>query len=109
MSIDWSRPIQTKDGRKARYLGKVIDVTYPHVIALPSNSGGEYVTQVPDSGGVHGIENVPERFSFERYVNVYKTGCELHKTRSHADGCAGESRIARIRVTIAGNVGQFDE
>lgn len=117
MSIDWSKPIQTKDGRKAELLKTLKNdvVKWPHVVYV-DGVNYDYITHAKDSGETNTsteLENAPERFSFERWVNVYPDGRVYDfggsTSRAAADRVADNSRIACIRVTIAGNVGQFDE
>lgn len=65
MSVDWSKPIQTEDGDKARLLcAAVNDPKYPVAVAV-THSGKEYVRQYtldgyPD-GNIPNIINVPPR------------------------------------------------
>lgn len=79
--IDWTKPIQTRDGLKARYLGTVIDGSdFPHVVAVASESrpGLENWAFASDSGVVTGISSVYDIFNGplieERWLNVYGVG-----------------------------------
>ena len=46
--VDWSKPIQTRDGRKARLLGTAVNERlglHTKVVCIPENNSGEYRTE----------------------------------------------------------------
>jgi hypothetical protein len=51
MSVDWTRPIQTRDGRKARYMGRMECKGDCILVAVRnSDSSEEYATTRAESG-----------------------------------------------------------
>ena len=54
--VDWTKPIQTRSGHKARYLGSLIGGL--HVVAIRDNDSHE--TLLKDWGDGCWIINVPE-------------------------------------------------
>lgn len=107
MSVDWSRPIQTRDGRPARLLGE-LNVKqgnpYKKVVAVISEYGTHERAIICRSDGVAQrkgprITNVPRKHV--RWVNMYdyRDGISgLYSSREAADRGAIESRIACIRI-----------
>lgn len=81
MAIDWTKPLRTKDGRKARFLGtrKTLG-EFTHIVAVEGSLGQheEFVhyyrpdgTYPYNTGGENKtLENIPERVS--RYMLVDK-------------------------------------
>lgn len=80
--IDWNKPIQTRDGRPAKFLAKLERETCPYVFAV-GEGNDQFIASCGDdgrviAGDVSGIDpvNVPEEFLSEPvYVNVYE--CNL--------------------------------
>lgn len=106
--IDWTKPVQTRDGRSVRilctdgcvnewpivgYIGKDVMPT----AWRPSGSVGQ-----PTAKYSGDLINVPEKRV--AWVNIY---ANQSPTRQHADDVGHSSRIACIRVEY--EVGQFDE
>ena len=124
--IDWTKPIETLVGGPARLLGQIDRACYPYVVAVSAISPGrESVYLADDMGrvppGGEFIRNVaPKRFRREVWVNLYAEGsghseCDMgHPRRSVYSaiqaGATTRSRpIARKRIIIEGNEGEFDE
>lgn len=122
--IDWTKPLEVIDasgkvieGATARYLGTLnADLAYPHVLAIADHGEDERAQTATNEGTVRSntrIRNVAETFEVLIYANIY------HEPYGFRFGTVGEkktcdmmrdpSRIACIRVTISGKVGQFDE
>lgn len=65
--IDWTKPIQTKDGKPARVIATDIDSDYPIAVAFKSSPRMEYVHAFTQVGWTYSngkniqIVNVPER------------------------------------------------
>lgn len=77
MSIDWTKPIQTNGGRKARLLGTFANQNgNGHVVAVDIGNGNERIQSCYPHGGTghhedvsEHIINAPERS--ERFINIY--------------------------------------
>lgn len=117
MAIDWSKPIQTDedDPRSARVL--CTDYVSPHglpvVAAVMSANGTENLWSCSLDGSVVGdawrFRNVPEKLSREVWVNLYQDCAYGYSSRKVADVNRSDNRLACIKTTITGHVGQFDE
>lgn len=76
--IDWSKPIQTSGGYKARLVGTLARQFRPRLVAYMTKNGEENSISVSESGRAVGddvgspydIINTPEKKP-ERWVNVY--------------------------------------
>lgn len=116
-TIDWTKPIQTRDGRKARVISTSANVNYyndmgaapQQVIAVfetGSRDGSETVgsffldgrfTTVP---APHDLENCPE--TFDRFLNVYPDGVgDMRITVEDANNAIGnDRRVALYKFTF---------
>lgn len=113
--FDYTKPARTKEGREARFIGKIENKTYPLVFAVKDFDGIEVAdTYTLDGGYNHtgiktcdDLENIPEKHV--RYINVYSLDNTfvVKRTREEADEDADEDRTACIRVEFED--GQFDE
>lgn len=107
MTIDFDKPVQTRDGKAVTILTtERADNTYPVVglindkhICLFTEEGWVY-----DDGREHDLDlmNVPVKHTRKIWLNVYpaKHDVAAHGERGAADACAGPDRIACIPVTI---------
>jgi len=119
MAIDWTKPVQTRGGRKVRVLcTDAPDSQYP-VIGLIDGSGDPETWTI---GGVYAangatsnldIINTPDPpVTVTRWVNVYsggRSGClhsDLLPDRATADRHACPDRIACVPVTITYRPGE---
>ena len=101
--IDWTKPIETTDGRKCRYMGtyKQCGLQW-HVIAVDVGNGNETLWIVMDDGRKNSSEpvsvrNVPEKH--EAWLNcVGKAVKTIWPSRDIADKYATPDRTACIRV-----------
>jgi hypothetical protein len=101
-TVDWNKPIQTRDGQPAR-LVTVIKGVYGHVVVVNEGS----VIKVTSAGLFQGepytdpldIINVPpKKRTGEAWLNVYPDDAAVHDTRALADTMANPNRIACVRV-----------
>ena len=72
--IDWNKPLQTKDGRKAELIREVKDEFYPYAVCIRYHPNLEIVVMVDKKGLIADedfiIENVPEKPKTV-WVNLY--------------------------------------
>ena len=107
MTFDPTKPVQTRDGRKARIVSdKVSRGGYKYIAIISEESGDEWSGTFISDGSYYAsgdachrdLINVPEKR--EMWVNVYE-GCDIlvrHESRDSADSNATGNRIACIRV-----------
>lgn len=111
-SIDFTKPIQTRDGRKVRYLHTLEgDNEYRVVsICVAKEDGQEEIVRHTLAGGYYDDEeesqndlvNVPEKKTL--WVNIYPgtnlgvTGVVAHGSRGQADAHGSPSRVACVQV-----------
>jgi hypothetical protein len=114
-AVDWSKPLQTRDGRKARLLGVINARRRTHVVAITMLSGLEiesrhYPTGLKNESSANckdDIINTTERIKREVWLNVYESGgITPWADKDTADTHALEGRIACVRVQIDCNVGE---
>ncbi len=119
MTLDPTKPVQTRDGRKARIIATDRNGSYYPIIALVSSKNSKeeiIVSYRPNGSEVDGLSlrpldliNVPEER--ELWVNVYNnTYSTTHPDQEQADRSTslhGYTRIARLRIRFT--VGQMDE
>ena len=112
-SLDLTKPVQTRDGRKVRVLCTDGPGELPVVGFIEDNVT---TTQWPVGGEYYGgalrnfdLVNTPAApRTFERWFNVYKSGSSFdHATREDADNMTYPDRIARKRVVFT--EGEWDE
>lgn len=120
--IDWSKPLQTVDGRKARLIGRV-DSSFPHVVAIEGyfRSHSEQIVQYSDSAasklgikvvsgtalvmatepGLDALCNPPQKIKRTFWLNLYPQGDPVvHCSREAADASASGNRVACQSVTV---------
>lgn len=111
MTVDWTKPLRTKDGRKARFLGtrKTLG-EFTHIVAVEGSLGQheEFVhyyrpdgTYPYNAGGENkDLENVPERVS--RFTLVHKDPTvwgykTVNAARHHTDALwSNVYRVVRV-------------
>lgn len=120
--VDWTKPVEDINGVEAE-VTRISDngTAYPVSVrvrrAACDGSKVTYLHNVTLDGRLRTtderpyIRNVPEEFERTVWVNVYeeRAGRRAHSSRKRADLAADEDRIACIKTTITGTVGQFDE
>ena len=108
--INWEKPIQTRDGRKARVVRTDVKSDHYSVICLVTQeSGDEFVITCHHDGSRDttfagheaDIINAPEKRTIEGWVNVYESGHsgDFHSTKEYADATSGRKRIACVHVS----------
>jgi hypothetical protein len=120
MSIDWSKPIQTRAGRPARVIcADRADALRPVVVLIRGESGDELVASVTRAGTYRttsapdgaDIINVPE--PVEYWTNIYQTSNGAHfnsplftSAAVAAQGAAAHSSkcLRTLKLTITGEV-----
>lgn len=107
MAFDPEKPVQTRDGRKARILCADRSGTDLPIIALREARGIEIVETYAADGTIYGtgtkndldLINIPEKRVYERWVNVYPDNISWsHRSRVEADGYQKNGRIACIHI-----------
>ena len=114
--FDPTKPVQTRDGRKARIVcTDNIHHKFPIVGLITERCGEEVPNLFMSSGRYHNEDeesrndliNIPEKHV--RYLNIYEDG--LYSTpfefKEDADRCSGSNRTGRIRIEYED--GQFDD
>ncbi len=109
MSIDFDKPVQTRDGREVRiYTTEGKTKNYPVIGELRSDgcwhirtwtSGGRAAVGLKDEGG--DLINVPEKHTV--WINFYRGAASMsfhHADKASADEAVTEGRIACIEVTF---------
>lgn len=109
--IDWNKPLQTKEGHRAR----VIDRSYktgsggPIYVVITGEPGFEVLrTYTPEgqyyTGVAHellDLENVPEETVTECFFNTYVLGVgPTYSTLREADKFAHKDRTGVVRITL---------
>lgn len=114
MSVDWDKPIQTRSGKKARFIGMRNHPTYPRVVAVTHytdrhcTNAYEHIDTYTEDGIAYkeqmqhpnDIINVPERHVL--WLNCYSGAegevahCYWHESREGADHWASSNRNRRI-------------
>lgn len=107
--VDWTKPIQLRDGTPARLVGVLKNHRRPRVIACVRHDGVEVVHQVGEDGYCDyeraSITNVPVTRTV--YLNFYDAGtdcvpiCSVHDTKELADSVGGGCmvKVACVKVT----------
>lgn len=112
--IDWTKPVQTRDGRKVRVLCTDMKQRTSPVAGLITSSDGEEYQQswgadgllAPRCKGAADLINVPEKRVV--WVNMCKDGVSgCFTSRGLANLGAYSSREACVRIEY--EVGQYDE
>lgn len=114
MTFDPTKPVQTRDGRSARIICTDKKGEAPIVALVSAISGDSEITYsffldgsfyCDDGTYPLDLVNTPEEKTL--WLNVYHDGVVNHLTKEVAERCAGQNRIACIKVTY--KEGQFDD
>lgn len=82
-NVDWTKPIQTRDGRKARVICTDAKKSRSVIVLVENSSGGEHVHDYEDNGSHYSVNseahvldviNVPEKRTWKGWINVYENG-----------------------------------
>lgn len=113
--FDPTRPVQTRDSRRARIICTDMKGQGPIVALVTNENGGEIAYLFTAHGrfisggyyhGPDGLDliNIPARIHQEAWANVYFHGAVLHSTRKEADEVteapAAMRRLACIPIII---------
>ena len=108
MTVDWTKPIQTRNGRPARLLGVLDSSGINHIVAVRIGEFELMREHLCDGKAASGlgahndIINVPpEPKRFVRWVNLYANGEAGYPfaTRAEAD-CQAYNRIGCRRIEL---------
>lgn len=105
MTLDITKPVQTRDGKPARIVCTDMKGTFPVVALVTQKSGNEVVNSYDSNGVYHtfsgksdnDLVNIPERV--ERWLNVYPprvlhlVETQYEKSLSDANSVASMDRI----------------
>lgn len=115
--IDWTKPIQQRDGGWAAL--KKLDEEAGLAIVVREAFGAAYVSNEvdiltgvawPNGRAPYDIINVPETRTLDFWVNINQGGGhEAYSSKTDADEGAGEERIACIHVVQEYAVGEGPE
>lgn len=112
MSIDFTKPLQTRDGKKVRLLCTDAREPYP-VIALIEETKlpGCFTSDGRDTRGSESswdLINVPEEVMVDRWMNVYPESAFVYNTKELAIGARDKGSVTlHIKRTVP--VGHVDE
>lgn len=103
--IDWTRPVQTRDGRQVKIYAMDVKGRFPvHgcVEGVENPLGWTKDGSYMESGCPNNFDivNAPRRVRVERWINVYQDGCTggLCESRDSADASASTAAICgRVR------------
>jgi len=104
MTFDPSKPVQTRDGHKARVLCTDLDGPKPIGAGIYLSGGSmEFLYSYLSSGRLDDatpngddLVNAPEKRTV--WINFYRTGATLYYTRKEADKYATLDRLSCIEV-----------
>jgi hypothetical protein len=103
MTFDPTKPVQTRDGRKARILAADIKNVYPILAVIEETSGREVADTFKSDGRIlvngeshSDLINIPEKTT--SFVNMYAR--EGYKTLQEAKCYQGDNCIGVIEMTI---------
>lgn len=111
-TIDWSKPVRTRDGRAVRVLCTDCESPsgYPVVALVKDSYGydrvqsytleGKYRRTVSENP--NDLENVPEVTNL--WVNVYTNDISGHTSKKEAEYWAENGRVALLRLTIVDGI-----
>lgn len=106
--IDWTKPLQTMDGRPARLLGKLETDTFPMVVAIKRADGREFEACYTEDGFYYlgkvtdtcDLRNVPTKKSRRVWINVYPEWQAAYQSKEEADRNAHSDRLACIETVL---------
>jgi len=105
--LDFTKPLQTRDGKKVRIYATNGQSARPIHGATLDADGWHSHSWLPDGTFVETMTPYPldlvqvrPEFRQEGWVNVYPSGLAFHKTRKAANGGAGVDRIACVPFTL---------
>lgn len=109
--FDPTKPVQTRDGRKARIIcTDRRDVIFPIVALIEEGdmdrvltyyANGSHEKQPSDAD----LINVPAEFERAQWVNVYPLAIAFWDSKETADHGASPGRIACVQIVVKGKEG----
>jgi hypothetical protein len=113
MTFDPTKPVQTRDGRKARIIATDLDAEQNIVAIVEGPDGKEYVETYCPNGHlvknkvtVSDLINIPEKIT--RWGNIYKPyfldAICIHDTRSMAEEHKDEDRVGLLELTFENGI-----
>ena len=113
MSFDPTKPVQTRNGHKARILTTDLNNSYPIIAAITEPPGIEFTYAYLSDGRAHrhgnsncDLINIPEKIT--HFLNLYPEGepteslnVFAHTTLSDALHNGTTSRLGTLEITIA--------
>ncbi len=111
--LDLTKPVQLRDGRPVRIVCTDADSDHPIIGYIPGvNVNLSYrwrkdgtASRVIVNSGMD-LVNAPEPFEREIWANIYGTDAfSIWTNKEGADAYCGPNRIACVKITIKGNVG----
>lgn len=101
--IDWNKPIQTKDGRKARHLGFLNCNGHEHVVAV-GGAAGEYLITVADDIAYCDLMNVPERVLRYYFLGPYFGEEDYEEAKRYQKQRKDNTTMMKAEFDSAGNL-----
>jgi hypothetical protein len=113
-AVDWSKPIQTRDGRKAEFLRELAGRDDPFAAAVMDKDGREAVLFYFADGRLLSLDespsdiiNTPERIKREVWLTLYRSGdISTDETEEAAKANRDKDRVACVRVQIDCAIGE---
>ena len=112
MSIDFTKPLQTRDGKKVRLL--CTDAREPYPVVVLYEDTKDVGLRTSDGKCLVGIScaadlmNVPEQVTVDRWMNVYPESAFVYNTKELAIGARDKGSVTlHIKRTVP--VGHVDE
>ena len=95
--VDWTKPVQTRDGREAQVFATDMGGEFPVLVRWKNGSGWNYGVKTLDGktyldgyeNCVVDIVNAPRKVKIERWMNVFANGKAwtfLHKDEADRQG-----------------------
>jgi hypothetical protein len=115
MPVDWSKPIQTRNGLKVRILERRVKSSEYSVVGVITNPNGSetiekwtrdgaFTATTHRSDHPHDLVNVPDNFVFSGWMNVYENPIDgsrfwgsINKDRKDCDEAARMQEQHHIR------------
>lgn len=104
--LDFTKPLQTKDGRKVEILATDLSGLYPIIAKITENDGYKIVFCYTPEGNYlrgsspshHDLIQAPETRKI--WLNIYKEWHSSHDTKENADFSATSKRLACVSVEV---------
>lgn len=114
MKLDLTKPVETRDGRKARIICTDFKrENRPILAAIADHNGIESTDYFWENGQLYGCSDEPGdlvniKEKHEVWINIYpNNSAHVDRSRDRADYHAADNRTACIKITYED--GQFDE